>query len=253
MKHTVKRLFRAAGYDVQRLNEPAPGSSRRPVGDYARFLEDVRARGLSPRLILDIGANKGDWTRMARGVFPEARFVLVEPQLEMRDALNALCRELPGVSWIEAGVGKEPGTLKQIVYVDNPGSSSFLPQTTADPRRSGTPREVRIVTIDAALNETGGGIPDLIKIDVQGFEIEVLRGATSILGATELFVIEVSLFPFMVGMPVLRDVVTFMGDHGYELYDFPGYFRRPLDGALGQVDVAFAKRHGVLRQSSEWR
>lgn len=65
---------------------------------------------------------------------------------------------------------------------------------------------------------------------------------------------EVSLFSFddVPGMPIFREVIDFMGEKGYELYDIPGYLRRPVDGALGQVDLAFVKRAGILCQSNKW-
>jgi hypothetical protein len=63
---------------------------------------------------------------------------------------------------------------------------------------------------------------------------------------------EVSLFHFFPQTPILRDVIHFMGERGYEVYDIPGFLRRPFDGALGQVDLAFAKRDGFFRQSVEW-
>jgi predicted PolB exonuclease-like 3'-5' exonuclease len=52
---------------------------------------------------------------------------------------------------------------------------------------------------------------------------------------------EVSLFSFenVPNMPIMREVIEFMGEREYEIYDIPGYLRRPSDGALGQVDSRF--------------
>ena len=65
-------------------------------------------------------------------------------------------------------------------------------------------------------------------------------------------ILEVSLFEFMAGQPVAREVITFMGDRGYEIYDVPGFLRRPFDGALGQMDLAFVRTQGVLRSKHDW-
>lgn len=54
------------------------------------------------------------------------------------------------------------------------------------------------------------------------------------------------------GQPLAREVITYLGERGYELYDVPGFPRRPSDGALGQMDLAFAREKGILRSSSEW-
>ncbi len=230
-----------------------PGSDGRPIGYIKAFLEDIRCRGFSPKFVLDVGANRGDWTQMAKDVFPEASFLLIEPQIEMREYLNNLCSNFEDISWIEAGAGSKKGKLVQTLWDDLAGSS-FLPHVDEDLLSSGKQREVDIVSIDSLLSLRNLDIPDLVKLDIQGFELEALRGANSLFGKTELFIMEVSLFSFddVPGMPIFREVIKFMGKRGYEVYDIPGYLRRPFDGALGQVDLAFAKRNGIFRLSNKW-
>jgi FkbM family methyltransferase len=216
-----------------------------------RLLEDVRARGFVPRGIIDVGANRGDWTRMALSVFPEAHIIMVEPQAEMVSPLEALCRQNPALSLMKAGVGSEPGQLLQTIWDDLAGSS-FLPREDVALQAKGKQRLTQITTIDSLLGERGDFYPDLIKVDIQGFELKALTGAASTFGRTEMFIVEVSLFEFMTGLPTAREVIAFMGTRGYELYDVPGFLRRPSDGALGQMDLAFAKSNGVLRSSHKW-
>jgi FkbM family methyltransferase len=251
MKRVVKSVLRNLGYDVQRINVPSPGSKYRPLGDFSMFLEDVRARGFSPRFILDVGANVGDWTRMARAIFPDARFLLIEPQLETRESLDNLCAEFPNVSWVLAGAGARKGQSYLNVGGDL-GVSSFFPGVDEALVRAGKQRQVDVITIDELLHAHGLGVPELVKMDVQGFEIEALKGGESLFGKTDLFVLEASLYAFFETLPIVSDVVAFMHDRGYELYDIPGYFRRPLDGALGQIDLAFARHNSVLRRSNRW-
>jgi FkbM family methyltransferase len=216
-----------------------------------KFLEDARARGFAPRGIIDVGANRGDWTRMALSVFPGAQVIMVEPQAEMMSPLEALCRENSAVSLIKAGVGSEPGRLLQTIWGDLAGSS-FLPPGDTALRSKREQRLTPITTIDSLLGERRDFYPDLIKLDIQGFELKALTGAASTFGRTEMFIVEVSLFEFLTGQPTAREVIAFMGARGYELYDVPGFLRRPSDGALGQMDLAFAKSNGALRSSRMW-
>jgi hypothetical protein len=59
------------------------------------FLEDIKARGFLPRGIVDVGANRGDWTRMALSVFPGTPVLTIEPQHQMAACLSALLTEMP--------------------------------------------------------------------------------------------------------------------------------------------------------------
>lgn len=86
----------------------------------------------------------------------------------------------------------------------------------------------------------------------EGFELEVLKGAQTLMDHTEIFILEASLYPFMEGVPMAHELITFMADHQYYLYDVAGWMRRPYDGALGQLDLVFARESGFLRQSNAW-
>ena len=230
----------------------SPATIDRPFADLRPFLEFVRGLGLAPSLIVDVGANRGRWTELAREVFPTAEVLMIEPQPEVRGDLDALCSRLPGVRHVEVAVGAREEVRHQTIWEDLEGSS-FLP--AVDPQRiaTGEQRPVRVRRLDDLLaEEFGGRAPELVKLDVQGFELEVLRGAPSLFGRTELFVLETSLYVFLDSLPLLREVIEFMAARGYEVYDVAGYIRRPVDGALGQLDIAFARRRGLLRRDDRW-
>jgi FkbM family methyltransferase len=227
------------GFEVRR--------SESTIGVMDQFLERLRKNGLMPRVILDVGANAGHWSQQARQVFPEARFVLVEPQIEMRPYLEAFCRTVPGSRWELAGAGREPGELVLTVWPELAGST-LLPVEHDKTREK---RTVPIITIDSLFPE-GAELPQLAKLDIQGFELEALSAANCLFGHTECFIVEVSLFSALPGMPVLADVVTFFDERGYKVYDVPGYLRRPLDNALGQVDLAFVLKDGILGRDQRW-
>ena len=65
---------------------------------------------------------------------------------------------------------------------------------------------------------------------------------------TELVILEVSLLPFFVNGPSLYDVVHYMKDRGFVVYDIFNGHNRPLDNALAQVDIVFVREFGQFRQ-----
>lgn len=259
MKKTFKRLIKKTlnklGYkliNLDRLDE-LPGSHKRPVGRMDLLLEDLKSRGLKCKSILDVGANRATWSRMAKIIFPSASFCLIEPQIEMKNELESFCNEFDDSIFVLSGAGAKNSTLPLTIWDDLQGSS-FLPNNDDDLKNAGKQRDVEIITIDELINSNYIKIPELIKLDIQGFELEALKGAEKTFGFTEVYILEVSLFPFEDSkiMPDLSDVINFMLKRNYVLYDFAGFLRRPYDGALGQCDICFVKKDGFLRNSNAW-
>jgi FkbM family methyltransferase len=177
---------------------------------------------------------------------------MIEPQDEMDPCLSRLAAEIPACHYVKAAVGREEGELIQTIWEDLAGSS-FLPKPDAEKLKIGKQRKTKVTTIDTLLAGPYTGFhPDLVKLDIQGFELEALSGAQATFGKTEIFILETSLFEFMPRQPITREVIAFMSDRGYELYDITEYLRRPFDGALGQVDLAFVKSLGRFRAKSSW-
>jgi len=218
------------------------------------FLEDMKARGLNCTQIVDIGANQGHWSGMAYGVYPDADFCMIEPQEEMRPKLEALCAHHTRMQFHLAAAGPKEGTMVLTLWEDTLGSS-LLPAADPEALASGKQREVPIVSIDGLLARGNIKMPQLMKLDVQGFELEVLKGAESTFGHTEAYILEVPLFAFEDGpnMPQLIDVLNFMYARDYVAYDMPGFLRRPYDGAMRICDICFVQKNGIFRRKNQWR
>jgi FkbM family methyltransferase len=241
----VKELLAKVGVDVRRVRSFAETGG---VGDMVQTLVHLRRCGLQCHDVLDVGANRGEWAQRAIDAFPEAAITMIEPQEEMRVPLERFCRSHPGSRWVQAVAGPSSGTTTLTVFHDLVGST-VLPPPSEEQRSWGRQRDVRMVAIDDLYD---GPLPGLVKLDVQGYELEALAGATKLFGTTEVFILEAALMEFMPGQPVLVDVIGFMADRGYSLYDLAGFARRPSDGALGQVDLCLARTDGFLRASNAW-
>jgi len=206
-------------------------------------LQQLADQGLTPGCVIDVGA--ADGTRPLYETFPAARQLLVEPLVEFEPALRQLC-EPDNFEYVLAVAGAESGRATLHVHPDLEGSS--LLRENEGPDVNGTPREVPVVTLDALVEQRNLPGPYLLKVDVQGGELRVLDGASRVLEQTEAVLLETTLFAVFEDGPQLLEVLNYMSDRGFVLYDIFGQLYRPLDNALIQTDLVFVRESGPLRQ-----
>ncbi len=144
--------------------------------------------------------------------------------------------------------GESSGTVSLNVHANQLDCSSLFREAEGT-QVDGAPREVPMVTIDDVCEDRGVKGPYLLKVDVQGAELRVLSGAFRTLQQCDVVILEVTLFGTMIGGPQLADVVGYMQERGFVVYDLWGMLYRPLDGALAQVDMAFVPKHSNLRET----
>uniref|UniRef100_A0A7S4Q4K7 Methyltransferase FkbM domain-containing protein n=1 Tax=Alexandrium monilatum TaxID=311494 RepID=A0A7S4Q4K7_9DINO len=200
--------------------EPSEGGAL-PFGEFgAPRLRFFRERlGFKPRTVLDVGAHVGEWSRAARRIFPEAAFLLVEA--DPRHAPKLAETGLPFDIALLAARGNETVTFHTTRYWITTGASMFRERTAfySDPQLS-RPVPMRTHTLDElAFRRLGPECCDLLKLDVQGAEIEVLRGASRALHTAQLVLLEAAILPYNEGAPRFSELVAFMAAAGFEVVD----------------------------------
>ena len=163
-------------------------------------LRALAQSGFAPRLIVDIGANSGEWTRTALSVWPEARALMVEPNALHANALQALAGALNATVSTDL-LGAEDGREVDF-HVMAAGSATG---SSVFPERSDVPRAIeprRLRSLDSLL---AGEPADLLKIDTQGYELEILKGAALSLPAAKAVILETSLMEINEGCPLLHE------------------------------------------------
>jgi len=207
----------------------------------ADALDHVVALGLAPATVIDVGVASG--TPALYRSFPQARHLLVEPLKEFEEQLQAICKAYKA-EYVLAAAGAHPCEMEINVSSVLDGSSLLGPKETA--------RRIPVVTLDDTCRERGLPGPYVVKVDVQGAELQVLDGARAILQDTALVILEVSFFRFTDGCPQFHDVIDYMKKQGFVAYEMFDGHNRPLDGARAQVDVAFVKENGRFRATHAW-
>lgn len=223
-------------------------TSKYPSTDLYSCFANLKKRGFSPTNVLDIGANRGRWSEDCRRAFPDARFTLIEPQLEMKPALDRFCAQTRNANWFQMGVSDQPGKLPFIVYEDQ--VSSTFDFDSSRKIRDCEVREIEVTTVNELIESGKCEVPDLLKIDAEGFESRILNGADRVLGQCELIFLEAQLFNDESDCSLLN-LMNQMNGLGYATYDFSWFGQRVQDGAMALCEVVFARKDGQLRSNQD--
>lgn len=201
-------------------------------------LAALAKRGFVPSTIVDVGAFQGEWSRTVREIWPNSRLVMVEPNVSGQPELVGLAKELKAEL-----IGELLGAENDLTVPFNVmgSGSSIMPERSGVPR---TTEQRRLRTLDSLLGSVRA--PGLLKIDAQGYELQILKGAAQVLPSFELVLLEIAVIEVNEGAPLLDEVVSFMKERGFIAYDIWQIHRRPLDGALNQVDFAFVRETSSL-------
>lgn len=197
-------------------------------------------RGFRPRLAIDIGAYHGEWTQMFKRLYTGCAVIMIEAQEAKADILGKICDGYQGdVGYRIALLGPSSGVATRFVEMET-GSSVF--EENSPYQRQATAKNT--LTLDDLLGELAQQV-DMLKLDVQGYELEVLKGCTQSLRSAKAVLMEASLIPINAGCPLIGDVMAFMGRAGFRLADFCSQIRR-ADGALWQTDLLFLRETSGL-------
>ncbi len=245
VRRTIKRLISAVGYElVRKASVDRPAGDPSSWGGMCAALERAVKNGLQAATIIDVGVATG--TPALYAAFPQATLVLVEPLCEFLPAINKLVESRSNAFVVEAVATSQCGTAKVNVHPDLVGSSIFRESEPSDV--NGFERSVKAETLDSICARLAVGGPYVLKIDVQGAEIEVLKGAERVLMEAEYVVLETSLWGTFENGPQMPQVIDFMFKRGFVPYDLFGPLYRVLDDALFQIDMSFVREDGVLRR-----
>jgi FkbM family methyltransferase len=196
-------------------------------------LGGVKGARFSPRTVVDVGAGRG--TPQLYEAFPEAYHFLVEPLTEYESDLRKALEPYRG-EYIFAAAGAT-NTRAFINVESRPMMSSFLARTNlTSTGKQVEKREVAVKTLDTLMEEYGFEPPFGLKIDTEGFEDQVIRGATNFLRRTEFVIAEVSLAERFVDSYTLAELTELMDENDFFLWDVLGV------SGLRFLDVAFVRR-----------
>lgn len=209
------------------------------------LFENFKQIGFEPKHIIDVGANHGTWTREVIEYMPNAYFTLIEPQNWLQSSFQDLLDNHTKISYLPVGAGKNKGSFN-FTIVDRDDSCSFK-YTDEEAEAKGFKQvEIPVIILnDLVKEQIDKPFPDLIKIDAEGLDIDVLEGASDLMGKTEVFMVEVAVFSKNFDNTALK-MINYMDKKGYVLFDITDLNRPFKPSVLWLMELVFVKKTGIL-------
>jgi FkbM family methyltransferase len=235
--HGLKRLLARWGMELNRLES---SNSERALA--WRLMRASRAD-----VVVDVGANEGQYALSLLSIRDDLRIVSFEPLSSAQLALRARARRYRNWTVAERmALGSGAGTARLFVS-GNSLSSSLLPMQNAHLRAAPESAYVREETTPVErLDQVAGNYWSssdtlLLKIDAQGYEADVLAGAQEIMRKVVGIQTEISLVPLYDGQLLACDTIRQIEALGFRLFAINSDFRDPVSHALLQANAFFIK------------
>lgn len=232
VKDAAKRLARRAGLDV-RLYQPRNSVEARR----ARWMSEI-----GTTLVLDVGANRGQYGSMLRSQGYTGRIVSFEPLQGPYAALSATAAGDSQWTTINAALGAVSSVQAMNVSSATPSSSLLdaedhafhLPEST----RFVATQTISVRRLDELADELmRDDDQTYLKLDVQGYELAAIQGASSVLERVSAVEVELSLVALYKNQPLYRDVLDVLGTEGFSVFSLEPAFFDQTSGRLLQMDA----------------
>lgn len=216
------------------------------VPSQQKSFNNLKRLGFNPGTVLDIGAYNGEWALVLKDIFPWCNILMLEGQTCKEVILQQICQRKTGLDYRIALLGASETKVNFNIYES---ASSVLQENN---ETGASVEERNLVRLDDLVRDTPYSRPDFIKLDTQGYELEILKGGEITLQGARAVLLEVSLLDIYKDCPLVADVMTFMSARNFVLYDICSLMRRPLDKALFQSDFLFVKNDSPLISNKKW-
>lgn len=214
----------------------------------------VRLCGTTRPMIVDGGAHEGTFVDAVRAIYPQACFVCVEPDPTLARILRERFIGDGSVCVMEMALGEASGSARLNLNASracnslvaasqaNTGILGAMMDTTAQV-------DVRVATLDELLEEAAIDHCDIVKLDLQAYDLHALRGARRTLKSAKVVIVEVWYAPVYAGTVNYLDICTFMQERGFELYTLVGLHYSTTDRLLWSDAIFVRNDSDALAQS----
>lgn len=208
-------------------------------------LYKLKKFGINPELVVDAGAYHGLWTKTHSTLFPNATWLLIEPQKQfnfiINNNLNSLSTSTKFAFSNDLLYSKDGVELDFYIVksTDIKTGSSIYKENTPKGDFDLKSIKVKSKTLDTLCEEHKFlNKKTFLKLDLQGAELDCLNGSTRLLKSTIAILLETNILNYNIGSPIYSDVDNYLHSLGFRLFDI-AQIHRLQDGRLNQLDLIY--------------
>lgn len=230
VKKLIQSLLGKAGYEIRPINAPVANFR----SSMEQGLQWIQKNGFFIETILDVGASDGRWSKNGMVLFPDAKFVLFEPQPVHSRDLSTFANSFPGrVIPVKKAVGADDGHL--LFDVSDPFGGGVAKM---DSKKT---LQVEQTKLDTSVSELDLKGPFLLKLDTHGFERSILNSAEHTLQKCEVLIIEAYNYRISDEAFLFWELCVYLSERGFRPIDVVDLMYRKHDNSLWQMDLFFIR------------
>jgi FkbM family methyltransferase len=241
----VHKAFAAFGLRVMRV---------RPANRFDAMcdsLQTIARAGFEPTIVIDAGANTGQWAQKASAVFPGASLHLIEPQAACQAELRAFASTRGSVEIHQTAITRPGRALVRMAGARRGSTGAHVLGETEHAENEDSLPATTLDLLFAGLVDDSDHV--LLKLDLEGHEADALAGASTLLSRVEVLVTETQVYEIeRNGNPTFADLMGFLSKRGFVFYDVAALASRARDGRLRMGDVVFVRSGSVLTSDNRW-
>ena len=216
--------------------------NKNQITDTNFILNSLKTKGFEPKYIVDVGCGYGEWTKKMIKYFKNSNFLLFDADESNKEKLDKLITENKNIAYQITLLSDDVKDYQ--FFKMGYGSSIYEEQTTHK-------REIKNIKSKKLINllpkEFKNSDNNMIKLDVQGSELKILNGLDNLLDKFEVIILETSIHKYNKDAPLFKDVLDFMTNNEYKLYDLFDFKRLGNHKSfLLQFDCVFVRNDSNL-------
>jgi len=204
-----------------------------------KLLKDIRI----PETIIDVGSNKGQFILLIEKLFPNKKIYSFEPITEILNKQKKFFKYKKNIFFYNLALGSSIKS-EDFFITNRMDSSSFLKIAKLENNSKDylikEKRSIQISTLDDILNNENITGPILLKMDVQGYELEVLKGSSNMLSKIDYLLLEVSKNEMYQNQPREKNIIDYLKNLNFTIYK-TNHWHNIKNTDFKQRDILFCK------------